>query len=188
MRSIIRKVVVVAAIALSANGLTSAAHAETELPVYSDTVVLSGCVNIAAPGVQLVGGSGTFTGPATCAAPYNVLPTVCEIHSNPAVEELPAELLPEPCTFNFNGSYGNTVCGTGNATGTADITSAHDVYHASFTVIFVAGQGVLTGFAPDDDGGDTFAGPVDIIPTSPFPPSCPVSQFRFTAALVGLDI
>lgn len=186
MRSIIRKVVVVAAVALSANVLTAAgAHAQ-EVPLYSDTVVLAGCVNTNPP-VPVMGGTGAFTGPVVCAAPYSALPTVCVIHSDPELTVPPSEVAPELCTFGFSGAYANIVCGTGSASGTATVTSASENYNVSFSVIFVAGQGVLTGTAPTDDGTDVFAGPVDILPTSPFPPGCPVSQFRFTATLVAVD-
>jgi hypothetical protein len=179
-----RLLVVVSSLALGGSALAGTASA-VEAPVFSDAVAISGCVNVS-PAVQLVGGGGSFTGPVTCNPPYNVVPNVCEIVSDP---DLPAVEGPFDCLpgLSFSGTYTNIVCGTGSASGTANLPEADETYHITFLVQFVAGQGVFVGDAPTDDGWDIFTGPVDIIPTAPFPPACPITQFRFTTALAAVD-
>jgi hypothetical protein len=159
------------------------AHAQ-EVPLYSDTLVISGCLNTNPP-VPLLRGVGAFYGPTQCAAPYNGLPTACELMSDP---DLPGLEGPGPCTVNFSGSYSNIICTTMTMAGTMSVGTAYEFMTMTFTVSTVTGVGIVTGFSPDDDGGDTWVGTMTLVPTAPFPPSCPVSQWQFTMVLNAVDL
>jgi hypothetical protein len=179
-----RLLVAVAALAMTGAGLNGAQAVET--PVFSDAAVFSGCVNVS-PGVGILPNNGTFNGPVSCAAPFNVLPTLCTIVSN---DEIPPVVEgPYDCASGlaFQGTYANTVCGTGTASGTATVPEADGSSTITFLIAFVAGQGVLVGNSPEDDGWDVWTGPVNIVPTAPLVPPCPVTQFRVTAAATAVD-
>lgn len=180
MKFSIMRTFVTAAVALSlaAPGLTPA-HAEGV--GVSDVLVVSGCLTPTPP-VPEVGGGGSFTGPVACNAPFNAVPSVCVILSDPDG----AEALPENCDVSFHGTYANIACGTGTADGTATITSPSDSETITFTAIFVAGQGVIAGTSPSgDSAAERWAGVVDILPTNT--PPCPVTQFRFSAVVTAVD-
>jgi hypothetical protein len=183
--SIKAKLLVVAtALAAAGTGLSGAAHAQ-EVPVFSDVVAVGGCVSVT-PGVPVTGGTGTFAGPVGCALP---VPPVCAIQSD---SDIPGDIeLAASCTLSsITGSYNNTVCGTGDATGSAaiDAPGTGDDYSVDFAIIFVAGQGLFTGVAtaPGEEP-DAVTGVVDILPTAPLVPPCPVTQFRFSAVLALTD-
>jgi hypothetical protein len=172
--------VVATVLAAASSGLTGTAHAEGPGP--SDVLVASGCLDLDQP-VALVGGGGSFSGPVACNAPFNLVPSACAIVSDgdPVVPE--AGL----CGLSFGGDYVNTVCGTGIAGGSVVLTEPDGSSETIvFSVSFVAGQGVLTGTSSTDDGTDTWAGYVNIVPTGG---DCAtgVTQFRYTAAAVAVD-
>jgi hypothetical protein len=174
-----RLVLAVAALALAGTGLT--AHAEGTAGL-SDVVVVSGCADTSPP-VQLIGGSGDFIqGPCTGLAAG--VPDVCVVgYSDP---EGAALEVAESCTASFNGSYASIACGTGTAAGQATLVSANESEVVSITIVFVAGQGVLTGTSPSEAGFvDQWAGVVDLLPTNGV---CPVTQFRYTAAVAAVDV
>jgi hypothetical protein len=174
-----RFILAVAALALATTGLTTPAHA-TAGP--SDVVVISGCADTTPP-VDIPSNKGDFA-KGLCGNLFTGVPDVCVIAFSDG--DIGAPELPQLCDFDFNGSYDNVVCGTGFAAGQAHVNSADESEVVTFSVAFVAGQGVFTGTSPSDgDPGDTWAGVVDIIPTNG---GCPVPQFRFTAAIVGVDV
>jgi hypothetical protein len=183
--SIKAKLLVVAtALAAAGTGLSGAAHAQ-EVPVFSDVVAVGGCVSVT-PGVPVMGGTGSFAGPIGCSLP---IPTVCAIQSDP---DITTDIeLATPCSLSsITGSYNNTICGTGDATGSASIDApgAGDDYSVNFAIRFVAGQGLFTGVATAaGEEPDTVTGVVDILPTAPLVPPCPVTQFRFSAVLALTD-
>jgi hypothetical protein len=172
MKHRIKAALVVAALAVAGLGpVTGVAHAATPI---AGVLVSSGCLNVDPPGVQPVGGTGSFSGPVTCNAPFDVLPTVC------AVAAAGATPVAGLCSAGFNGDYVNIVCGTGTAAGTTTLTGPfNDTIH--FDVVLVAGQGVLTG----SSSIGTYAGVVDILPTGG---DCVngVTQFRFSVVAGGV--
>jgi hypothetical protein len=179
-----RLLVVATTLAIAGTGLTGAHAVET--PVFSDVAAFSGCVNVA-PGVDILPNNGTFHGPVACNPPFNLLPTTCTVTSD---EEIPPAVeAPYDCAsgLSFNGTYANTVCGTGTASGIAVVPEADSSYSITFFILFVAGQGVLVGNAPSDDGWDVWTGPVTILPTAPLVPPCPVTQFRVTTVATAVD-
>jgi hypothetical protein len=171
----------VLAVALTtANGVQA-----VEQPLWSDELVITGCVNVSP--VQLTPNSGWFTGPVSCAPPFHVLPSVCEIVSDNNIP--PAVEAPYDCSggFTFNGTYSNIMCGTGTAAGQATIPESDSSYNVSFLIMFIANQAIFLGNAATDDGFDVFTGPVTIVPTAPLVPPCPVTQFRFATVLTAVD-
>jgi hypothetical protein len=177
-----RLVLAAAALALAGTGIT--AHAE-DTPGLSDIAVISGCANTL-PAVPAVGGDGGSFNSGACTNLFAGVPDVClGIYSDaPATPGLPE--LAETCSVDFNGTYTNIVCGTGTAQGQATVISASDSEVVPLQIVFVAGQGVLTGTSPSEAGFvDQWVGVVDILPTNG---SCPVPQFRYTAAVVAVDV
>jgi hypothetical protein len=82
--------------------------------------------------VQLVGGGGTFC----------LTTDVCVSFSS---DDIPPVGI---CTLSASGSYTNTVCGTGNVSGTATSAEADgSVDTVGFSLTLVAGLGVITGGA-----------------------------------------
>jgi hypothetical protein len=89
--------------------------------------------------------------------------------------DAPSEVLadveaPASCSISSSGNFTNIVCGTGLAVGTATLAEAgSDTYNFSYTIVFVAGVGVLAGTATEV-GGDVapgaVAGVVQITPTA----------------------
>ncbi len=63
------------------------------------------------------------------------------------------------CAVTANGGFSNIVCGTGTASGTANVTGV-DSGTVTFTIVFVGGQGVLLGAGLNDGG--TFVGAVEL--------------------------
>jgi hypothetical protein len=184
MRHSIRLVCAAGVLALAGSGLTGSASA-VEQPVFSDLVVLSGCVNVS-PAVAPVFGSGSFHAPVACNPPFNALPTVCQFVSDDNIP--PGVEGPADCTSGtIDGTYSNLVCGTGTAAGHASLPENDSSEEIDFLIAFVAGQGVFVGNSASDDSFDVWAGPVSIEPTAPLVPPCPVTQFRFTAAVAAVD-
>jgi hypothetical protein len=181
MKHRIKIALVATALTLAGAGFTTPAHATG----YSDTLIASSCVDITSPGVQTVGGGGSFSGPAACAAPFNLVPDVCVgVSDSDGAVSLPNPGEAGTCTIGAtNGTYINIACGTGLATGTVEITESGgstDTY--SFTIVFAAGQGVIVINGGSDDGTEIGAGVVDILPSKG---DCVngVTQFRFTAVV-----
>jgi hypothetical protein len=165
---------VVAATVLAVAGLgpvTGIAHADTPI---AGVLVSSGCLNVDPPGVQPVGGVGSFSGPVTCNGPFDVLPTICAVA---AVGNPPAAGV---CGASFNGDFVNIVCGSGTASGTTVLTGPFEDT-IGFQVFLVAGQGVLLG----SSSLGTYAGAVDILPTGGDCVSG-ITQFRFSVVGGGV--
>jgi hypothetical protein len=134
-------VAVMAAMAFSSSS-ASALGTEASCAVLGAT----GSIN---PSVQLTGGSGEFTFNGTVA---------CQVNGAPVVGPLSAR-----------GTFVNTVCGTGVATGTADIPGYGT---KAFSIQFIAGLGIVTV-------DNSPAGAIQLIPTGPDtsgPPNC-VKEF-----------
>jgi hypothetical protein len=177
-----RLMLAVAAFALATTGLTTTAYAEDA--GLSDVAVISGCANTTPP-VQVVGGGGTFSS-GLCTGLFTGVPDVCAVVISDPEGTTPE--VAESCTVSFNtgNTYTNIACGTGTAHGQANLSSTHESEVVTFDIVFVAGQGVFTGTSPSDPGFvDQWAGVVDILPTNG---ACPVTQFRYTAALVAVDV
>jgi hypothetical protein len=181
----VRLLVVTSALALSGSGLAGTASA-VEQPVFSDAVAVSACVNVT-PAVPVSGGTGSFHAPVACNPPFNTLPTVCQIVSDDDIP--PGVEGPSDCSGgSIDGTYVNVVCGTGTAAGRAVLPEADSTEVIDFQIVFVAGQGVFIGVSGSDDSLDRWTGVVSIVPTAPLIPPCPVTQFRFTAAVVATDV
>jgi len=137
----------VGAFAIATTPMLASADSDVDIPFYF------GQTQCLTP-VQLVGGSGTFCYSAT----------ICFMFSS---DDIPPF---ETCGLSASGSYTNTVCGTGSASGTANVSEASGGFDTfGFSITFAAGVGVVTG------GQD---GVVDIIPTGPgSPPATCVNSF-----------
>jgi hypothetical protein len=151
-----------------------------EVPGLGDGIVLAGFATIASgtggdcgntPFVCLVGGTGTYN--------YSTLAAVC--YSDPA--ELSATVTTvsqgNPCTVTVaNGTFQNTVCGTGFAQGVATVTGEPEGSEtANFDIAFVATVGIITPVATvvtsastlNSDQAEGLAGVVEIN-ADPFAP------------------
>jgi hypothetical protein len=116
-----------------------------------DVAVFVGATTQLTP-VHVSGGSGTFT----------FTSSVCVGLSSDTV---PPEV--GTCAISATGGYNNVVCGTGNASGTANITEPDgSATSASFGIIFVAGVGIISPVATPLGGGGEAVGVVDLQPTS----------------------
>jgi hypothetical protein len=126
-----------------------------------------GSTDTLTPPVQFLGGTGTYSfhGPATCSLNG----------STPAANN---------STITSTGSYSNIVCGTGTATGSADIkVGTATAVHLTYTIQFVGGLGAITG-----TGTSTGGGPVSIRPSltnAANPPGDCVTQFDVVGAFAG---
>lgn len=132
-----------------------------------DALVFTGTAGNITPGVQLVGGSGSYNFSGSCLAWLSV-DTDAEAGT--------------VCAITSTGVFANTVCGTGTADGSATISAtatvgANETLTISYHIQFVASIGVLTG----SSGGSTAAGVVNIVPTVG---NCvtPVTQFLVNGA------
>ena len=92
----------------------------------------------------------------------------------------------EASTVSSSGTYTSIVCGTGSATGSATIVgSKGDSASGNIKIMFVAGQGALTGKISINGGAPiSVAGPVSIAPKTG---NCvkPVTQFTVSAIIAG---
>jgi hypothetical protein len=169
--------------ALTGMAMTAAPAAQAvEVPVYSDTVVASFCVNV--DPVQFLGGVGSFTGPVVCAVN---LPDVCVLHSDP---DLPSEIeVPSLCRLvAVNGTYVNGVCGWTSWQGTAVFDTPGERIELAFNGIGAGGQGMMLGAAASaEEGLDLMAGAMEMVPTAPLVPPCPATQYRLTWNLAFAD-
>jgi len=113
-------------------GGSSVAQAATSACTFS------GSTTSLVPPVQIGPNKGTFsfTGPISCTG---------AISGN--------------STITASGTYDNTVCGTGTATGTANFGG----HNATFTIQFAAGQGAFINSTVD---GSTATGTVSIRPST----------------------
>jgi hypothetical protein len=139
--------VALASAAFALGGSLSARAQDSAVPL-SDILVFAGAATIVtdnagvpmdpdAPAfVDLMGGSGTFAFSSA----------VCVGFSDPA--GVSASELPGLCSVTANGSYNNTVCGTGTADGNATVAGAGDTGTTGFHIMFVATIGVVTNNGP----------------------------------------
>jgi hypothetical protein len=117
-------------------------------PITNDTTTSTGMVCADPPGlpdpvasVDLMGGCGqfSFSGTATGASDCDPGQAGCTGVEGPGTS-----------TITAKGDFHNTVCGTGDASGTFNVTSGIDVGESgSFTITFAGGQGTLTGTLVD---------------------------------------
>ncbi len=144
-----------------------------------DAAVFTGQTTSLTP-VQLALGSGAYSFQTTSLA--GGAPSCLGV----STDSLPSEVA-AGCTVTSSGTYSNIVCGTGTATGNATITESDGSTENvnGYTIIFVAGVGVLvdvSGVA--GGGGDDAAAVVDITPSQNgigSPPNC-VTQFDVLVA------
>jgi hypothetical protein len=162
--------------------LTPMTAARAEPAVFSDLLVVSGCVNFAPP-VLLVGGMGSFAGLAPCNSTFSAVPNVCTIVSDG--ETLPEG--PETCDAYLYGTFISVACGWMTMDGTMTITSGSDRETIQFVIQVVQGVGTVTGASSSEDAVDTWAGTASWVPTAPLVPPCPVTQARVTFNLVAVD-
>jgi hypothetical protein len=126
-----------------------------------------GATDTLTPPVQFLGGTGTYSfhGPATCSLNSSV----------PSANN---------STITSTGSYVNTVCGTGTATGSADISvDGGAPVHLTYTIQFAGGLGAIRG-----TGSATGGGPVSIRPATSNaanPPGDCVTKFDVVGAFAG---
>jgi hypothetical protein len=117
--------------------------------------VVAGATGSIEPSVQWVGGEGDFTFAGTVA---------CQVFGAPLIGTLSAA-----------GHFVNAVCGTGVATGTAEIPGYGS---KAFTIQFVAGVGVVIV-----DGLPS--GAVQLIPTGPDTSGAPLTNCVEEFTVVG---
>jgi len=144
---------VLAAGAIATSPIMASADADV------DAAVFVGQTTSLTP-VQLVGGTGTFA--------FSSIACV-----GVSSDDVPPA---NTCGISASGSYSNTVCGTGSASGTANTSEAGGGSDSvGFSITFVSGIGVVTG------GAD---GVVVIIPTGGNPPANCVTQFTVPGVAV----
>ena len=141
-----------------------------------DVIWFAGSTTALNPGVQLVGGSGTYSFNTSS---FEGLPGICGYIST---DTTPPEVAAGSCSVTSSGSYTNIVCGTGSVIGSTTVTEADggsDTYGIDIT--FAAGLGVVTSTS-----GGTAVGVVQLLPPlapPPGPPVC-VNQFDVVGAAV----
>jgi hypothetical protein len=172
-------------------------HAQ-ELPQPSDLLAFNGQATIISdsdgdtPSVDLVGGSGTYS--------FDTQPTGFCVGYSDAAEvgvTVGSTSGPAGCRVTVSsatGAFTNTVCGTGTAGGTANISGA-DTATSTFNITFVATIGVVTGStsdANDPEPQDQLVGVAQIGP--PLNPRIPpddtgdcASGFTSTVVIVSLE-
>lgn len=121
-------------------------------------------------GLPIIGGSGGYV--------FTTNGLVCEgLVSTDVPPEAGDPDVATSCSISSTGSYTNVICGTGLASGTANLSSGgdpDDSYTASYSIVFVGGIGVLTGSVTangGDDNGATVAGVLSLSPTAALPPT-----------------
>lgn len=155
---------VIAAGAIATAPLTASAETVGAIAFVGATGNLNPAVNLG-PNIPAQQGAftfstATFPGAAVCV----------EVQPTPTAEA---------CVVASNdGSYTNTVCGTGTADGTFTAGPIGGGYH----IQFVAGVGVIIATVP---GATAAAGVVDIIPTGG---NCVQGVTQFTAAGVAVAV
>jgi hypothetical protein len=138
---------------------TTIGQAQVEGGPISDVVALEGT---AAIGPTTAGCPGTYVCGTGGSGQYGFASNAClGVSDGPEVAA--------NCVVASQGTFNNTVCGTGNASGTATITEPTsvdppgDTYDVTYVINFVAGVGLLTGnqtnAVPASDN-DWFAGVV----------------------------
>ena len=190
-----------------------AAAQELPLPSVSDIVVFSACTQFLTP-VPLIGpsnpspGTYVFNTNNPCLPPFNTVPGFCFGSSDLDGEDIPGNVLAEligNCTIQANGTYVSTLCGTGITGGspvaptdTATVwaddppftnnTAGQAYAGITYSIIFVAGQGILIGTATEVDSQPAVIRAVGVVNILPTGGSCVtgVTQFRATgvAALI----
>ena len=144
--------IVASVVTMAATPKTANADSDVDAHVWeSNTTCLS-------PAVPLVGGVGTFC----------ISSTICINFSSDDVPPVGG------CHMTASGTYTNTVCGTGSASGSASLTEdGFGGETVSFGVVLIAGVGVVTG------GAD---GVVVLVPTGTGAPANCATGFAVTGA------
>jgi hypothetical protein len=148
------------------------------LPVSADTAGVSDVYALRG-NIPITSGS---CGAAVCweggTGSYTFASNLCEYASDPDLDDLGTEL-PGTCTVTAGGNFDNVVCGTGYADGNAAITAntGNDAGGGStlltYSVVFVATVGVITGVGSEGDSGPAWvAGAIQIsaVPNAPKTP------------------
>ena len=169
---------------------TPVAHAQA-VPV-SDLVAFTGAAAITADNVGGCGDAADLLGPETphvdlaggCGS-FNFASTVC---AGTSTDDPVGET--GLCNIGTLGSFLNTVCGTGSATGTGNIGGAGGETGTvtAFNITFIATIGVVTGTSVSDDT-DSLLGVVQLGPggTGPLPdgpPDC-TNGFEVTGVVAA---
>ena len=178
----IRRPAAVAAIvlALGATGLTRAQAAPL---ADADVAILGGSFGSFTPPVFGLGpSSGQYTVSGNCSL-------IAAGVSVPTFVDVPPDegLTGGTCRgVSGSGTFNSLSCGTGTAAGTIDVVEpAGDTAVLSYTIVFVAGVGALTGTWADDGGSGPAVGVVLIVPANPTDCTGVVSEYDFTAVVAA---
>lgn len=144
---------------------------------------------IPAPPATGVGGTYSFQG--GCLASAIISDGDIDVNIPPGVEDPQTGSC---SSISSTGSFNNTVCGTGNATGDATVTTTDGKVKVHYTIVFVAGVGVLvvdSASSTDengnpDDGFGAGAGVVLLSNITSTPPTIPGDEC--TGPTNGFDI
>jgi hypothetical protein len=176
-------------VAFGAAGAVTAAPVFAETPgldylVFTGTttgITCSGGVGCAGNNVPSALGGGTYT------FSTGGLVSLCESGGTD-----PSEAVPSGCSIGSNGTYTNVVCGTGLASGSANVSGHPDGGTiGSYTIAFAGGVGVIAVTSMSD--GLAGAGVVDITPALQnadhgfaAPPNC-ITAFNVVGAVVSVE-
>jgi len=139
-----------------------------------DAMVLTATFgNVNPPVILAVAGGSTFSITGSCTPTF---PSFVSTDDG----------LPAACpNLTGAGSYSNVVCGTGTMAGTLNITEpAGESATATFTMVLIAGLGVLEG-SYADDSGRVAIGVATVIPQPPSSCVSGVTVFSAQILLVG---
>lgn len=142
----------------------------TDVLTCSSSGIVSATPTCTGTGIPLVGGSGAYD--------FTTSGLVCQVVVSEDVspDATPDAPPPNGCSLTSTGSYINIVCGTGLASGTANVSANadDDDFTASYSIVFVAGLGVLSGTVLSSNGDDFGASLVAVLtlsPTAALPPT-----------------
>jgi hypothetical protein len=142
-------------------------------------------VDVARIGGNLSGLNLLGIGPST--SPYalsgNCNPVVAGV---PTFADVPPDEAGTCSAASGSGTFSSLSCGSGTAAGSLSLVEPlGDSVGLSYTIVFVAGVGVLSGTWTDDGGSGPAAGVVQIAPPSATDCTGVVTQYNFTALVAG---
>jgi len=178
-----RRAVTWAAIAL-ALGATGLSGAEAAPLADADALLMGGSFGAFTPPVFGLGpSSGQYTVSGNCAL-------VAAGVSVPTFFDVPPDeggVTGGTCKgVSGSGTFNSLSCGTGTTSGGMQIVEpSGDTVVLNYSIVFIAGVGVLSGSWADDGGSGLAAGVVLLLPASPTDCAGVVSQYNFTAVVVA---
>jgi hypothetical protein len=146
-------VVMAVAVALAA----ASGDAALAVPTDSDTFEINGAVNVQ-PSIWLtLPSTGTYTFNSSCTVYEEV----------DALSPIPQTTF-YGCSAGGSGSYTNVVCGNGTWQGTMSVSEAGEAQAATatYTVVFSAWHGALTGTFNDEGKSGTLTGSLLVLPAA----------------------